>query len=443
MNLKYRINNFTAGNFLQLLFILLPYTLIFSIFLTEVILLFLTFFYLRDNFSNLDYLIKKNQIIKLLLCFYLISIISTIYNYYDIKILFKNIVYIRFIFYALTISWIINKYTFSKKLFLYSLFSSYVILFFGSIYEFAIKRNCVTFTESNVAIFNNNFLLCTKKFFIGNLIRSDRISSFFGDEMIVGSFVSRLLPLLCLLILDQFKKNKLDKILLTSSLIITIIIVILSGERVSLFYIFLFLLILIFFVNLKFKILYLISFLIVSVLIINSSVTLKERFFQQTFEQIFSSNINDKKITFFSIQHESHAISALKMFYDNPILGVGPKKFRYDCKKKEYNANKNQPKDFSCSTHPHNFYVQLLAETGILGLIIPIFLFFNILKFFLRNIYYKLSNQLKKIDLKEICLYSCFLITLFPGLPTGNIFNNWLCIMFYIPLGFYIKLKRK
>ena len=128
--------------------------------------------------------------------------------------------------------------------------------------------------------------------------------------MIVGWFVSRLLPLLCLLILDQFKKNKLDKILLTSSLIITLFIVILSGERVSLFYIFLFLLILIFFVNLKFKILYLISFLIVSVLIINSSVTLKERFFQQTFEQIFSSNIRS-----IAISENDIKLSSETLFY--------------------------------------------------------------------------------------------------------------------------------
>ena len=50
------------------------------------------------------------------------------------------------------------------------------------------------------------------------------------------------------------------------------------------------------------------------------------------------------------------------MFLDKPIFGHGPKMFRVICKKNKY-ATGVRP----CDTHPHNFYIQLLAETGIIG----------------------------------------------------------------------------
>ena len=97
--------------------------------------------------------------------------------------------------------------------------------------------------------------------------------------------------------------------------------------------------------------------------------TLKERILKQTFSQIFLRI----KRSLFSIQHESHAIAAIKIFKDNPILGIGPKNFRFECRKKDYNIS-----EFSCTSHPHNFYIQLLAETGLLGIIIPLIFLFNI-----------------------------------------------------------------
>ena len=136
---------------------------------------------------------------------------------------------------------------------------------------------------------------------------------------------------------------------------------------------------------------YFFSILVFSFIFISNSPTLKKRFFDQTFDQVLSNHNQEKKIIFFSIQHESHAISALKMFYDRPILGVGPKNFRYECKKPQYKANKDYPielykgkknKDYSCSTHPHNFYIQLLSETGIFGIIVPLIFSFQHNKIF-------------------------------------------------------------
>ena len=57
------------------------------------------------------------------------------------------------------------------------------------------------------------------------------------------------------------------------------------------------------------------------------------------------------------------------MFKDKPILGHGPKSFREKCSQLDYYSVR------SCSTHPHNTFIQLLSETGIIGFALPFLLF--------------------------------------------------------------------
>lgn len=427
---SFKINN----NYPTYLFILIPFSLVFSIFITEIILIFLTIIFLKKNNTSLKSLFWNDSIVKLILLFYFITIISSLYNYNNLEIFLKNIAYIRFLFYALSISWVLKEYNISKKYFLYSLISIYFLLFIGSIYEFILKKTCVLTGNGVEANFYGDFFFCSKNLFIGNLIRFDRISSFFGDEMIVGSFISRLFPLIIYLIYHNFRNENYKNYVFFFITFISTIAVILSGERVSLFYLFLFFLIILIFFNFKFKKLLLSFFLILTLSTIFLFPIVKNRIINQTFSQIF---FEDKKITFFSIQHESHAIAAIEIFKDNPILGIGPKNFRFECKKKDYNISQ-----YSCSSHPHNFYIQLLSETGFFGIVIPLIFLFSILKFYIKTFFKKISNKLHDIDVMKICFYGSFLLTLFPLIPTGNIFNNWLSIIFYLPLGFFISEKK-
>jgi O-antigen ligase len=80
-----------------------------------------------------------------------------------------------------------------------------------------------------------------------------------------------------------------------------------------------------------------------------------------------------KKLVIFSPAHDSLIRTAYNMFEDQPLFGHGPKMFRLMCKDKKY-AEGMSP----CMTHPHNFYVQLLAETGIIGFL---FLFSSLVMF--------------------------------------------------------------
>ena len=35
-------------------------------------------------------------------------------------------------------------------------------------------------------------------------------------------------------------------------------------------------------------------------------------------------------------------------------------------------------------------------------------------------------------------MLSAILISLWPFIPTGNFFNNWLCIIYFFPVGLYL-----
>ena len=110
--------------------------------------------------------------------------------------------------------------------------------------------------------------------------------------------------------------------------------------------------------------------------------------------------------------------------------------FREYCNYKEYFI------EYACTTHPHNTYIQFLVETGIFGFIfiISTFIFLNYL--FLKQIIYKFINRNFLTDTTLLFL-GCIYINLWPLTPTGNFFNNWLSIIYYMPVGFVLFFIKK
>ena len=79
----------------------------------------------------------------------------------------------------------------------------------------------------------------------------------------------------------------------------------------------------------------------------------------------FKSNLDDLKA--FSDVHQSKYVTALKIYKDNKIFGSGTKTFRHLCERPEYHTP-----PLGCSTHPHNTYIQLLSETGLIGFFLTV-----------------------------------------------------------------------
>ena len=87
--------------------------------------------------------------------------------------------------------------------------------------------------------------------------------------------------------------------------------------------------------------------------------------------------------------------------------------------------------------HPHNFLVQIVSETGIIGFILYSF---AILFIIYKLIKCQKINTSSKNKLSLIIISIGIIVNLFPFLPSGNFFNNWISIINYYFLGIYLIL---
>ena len=167
-------------------------------------------------------------------------------------------------------------------------------------------------------------------------------------------------------------------------------LIFLSGERVAFFFINFTALFIILFSNklLKLRLITLTLSILIIITISFFSPSAKERIIDRTVSQMNLVNTNEGKIYIFSDEHNQHYVSAMKIFLDNKILGVGVKNFRKFCGiEKKYKSEK------SCSTHPHNTYIQILAEIGIIGFLFIMFVFFNFTYFVIKHLIYRLKGN--------------------------------------------------
>ena len=271
-----------------------------------------------------------------------------------------------------------------------------------------------------------------------NLYNNFRVSSFFGSELILGSYLARFFPILFALFVffDQKKKNKFLLISLSIIFILSEGLIFLSGERLSLFFMNLSALYIIFMIK-NYRIYRLWTYLaslILIVIMLNIFPNAKDRIIDQSLNDFTG---NSDEIYIFSKPHNDMYISAFRIFLDNPFFGVGPRQFRNECK--NYIVS-----EYSCHTHPHNTYLELLSESGIFAFFIVAGIFIYILHLSFKHFVFKFYKNKKKIfNDFEVCLLSAVIISLWPFSPSGSFFNNWMSIVYYYPIGILLWQRSK
>lgn len=395
-------------HYLSYLIILLPILLITGPFLTDlsISILAVTSIFLIKNkkyFFNFYFLF--------FIFFYFLIIISSTFSDNVFLSFESSLFYFRFGLFSIIFWYLIeNNKEILKKLY-FILLVSFVVLMVDTFYQYL-----------------NGFNLLNMP-----IIYSNRLSSLFGDELILGSYLTRLFPLILALHFFIYKKKVnrkyiIFKILFLFSILSTIY---LSGERSSFFlFNFSIILFLIFLNDLRYeKILIFLSYLTVVFFLIFLETPFKKRLINQTLNQ--SGFLIDNKEKFiFSRQHQEHYVSAWRMYKDNKFLGIGPKNFRVKCSEPKYRIS-----EFTCSTHPHNTYIQLLAETGFIGFLIIFLLLMFIIFLLVKNFYYKIRYKKNTYNNLQISLMIAILISLWPITSTGNFFNNWLSVVYFMPVG--------
>ena len=426
VNNIYRLNYF--------IIILIPLLLITGPFLSDLSLVildltFLYFFILRKNEIGIEY--NKNLII-LFLGYYFYSIILSLFSENLFISLKSSLFYFRFGLFVLAINYFLN---FKKDLidkFTKILIILILFVCFDALFQFVIGFNLFGF----------------------ELTTNDKLNGLFGDEPLLGSYLFRLLPLAVACLIYKFGDKKF-RYYNTMFIFLVFTVIFLSGSRASLFLSILFIILFFLFVRsyqkqiLILGIIFLISFTIIAkfnekfayksyfniVDPIKRILTTKQGNFE--IESGKDLNLANTNFTIFTSIHESHFITAYKIFKENKIFGVGNKMFRVLCSKEEYKVN-----EFSCSTHPHNYYLQILSENGIIGFLIISVLFIICLYNLIKELYLRYFHKSKKINDPCIIILIGLFINLWPIVPTGNIFNNWLSILIYFPLGFYYFFKK-
>ena len=101
-------------------------------------------------------------------------------------------------------------------------------------------------------------------------------------------------------------------------------------------------------------------------------------------------------------------------FETSPVLGIGPGNFRHFCPQIVDDASSLQ-----CHPHPHNYYIQLLAETGIIGFVFGVVMMWSI-------IFTCLKAGIRNRD--NVVATTAFIIPLaffWPIASTMNFFGQW------------------
>ena len=385
------------------IFILMPsgYITVYVTILTGFSLIFFYFNNIKIKFELIDYFI---------FLFFLSSLISTLIN---IKILgyyifFKSILALRFVLFFFVIRNLIKfKFVDIKILFLAALLST-SFLSLDIIYQHI----------------NGQDLFGNKPF-------DGRFNGIFEHEAIAGSYIQKFYIIsLSFLLLSNFN-NKF--FFLTMVINILGMGILLSLDRMP-FLVYLFINFLLIILLKKYRLVFIINLCIIFFLFIflfNNYDQIRNRYSSLNNEINFSQitlflkdqNINDKKIDvnennkFLSGDYYRIYKSVYYLWTEAPIVGSGVKSFTVICNKLLL-----EKKDLSCSTHPHNIYLEIITNQGLLGLSIFILFIAVIIISFVRNLTIKNLTEQEKLI---IILFSTILIAeLWPLRSYGSIFQT-------------------
>jgi hypothetical protein len=296
---------------LSLFICLIPAALVAGAAVMEFFIALTCFTFLFLNFKKIGLNYYHTKLAKFFLIFCLFLIFGSIVSEHVVHSIKNTGFYFRYGILILSIWYLLDHYKKFKSLFFYS----------------------ISFTLLLVIIYS--FL---QIFVLHNIVESDRISGLFGTELIQGSYLLRIVPIF--IIFYFYNRGDLVKsfhIIFFLSLASAFILIILSGERASIFLMFVGIFLAMIFLRISLTKIFLSILLIFSIFILTIKLYPKSqaRIIDYTYNQIFekTDSSNNFKINLFSEGHQNHFKTAILIFKQNYLAGVGVRNFRLECKK--------------------------------------------------------------------------------------------------------------
>ena len=424
--------NLNKENYLSLLLALFPFSFIAGNMIININIILLIssaiVLFKKDVFK-----LKIFFLDKLIFAYFFIILITAVIN--------------DFYFFSERISWKGYFSTMLKSVFFLKYLLLYVVIRF--------------LTEKNIFQFKQFFILSTLavlfvsldiffQFLSGEDIfgftsQGRKFSGPFGDELIAGGFIQRFSLFAFFLVpifFNSHNLNKYNKYLIPFLFVIFFSSLIFSGNRMpTLLFLFTIFLILVFQKNTrKFLLPFLIIFSIIFSVLFKSNELIRTNFLS-LYDQVSKSTKLTIEKDFFN-KNSPQYLKEFASFYHtwlmNKYIGGGIKNFRYYC---HYRPAIEKNAKFICNMHPHNYYLEILTETGIVGFIIITLIFLNIIFISFVKKYF-LSSNLKKNNI-IIPFIFLFLAEIFPLKSTGSFFTTGNSTYIFLIIGILIGIIRR
>ena len=391
----------------------LPVAIIIGNFLINFYLLSIFLLFVLNILKTKNFTWIKKKHFRILLFFYIYICLNSFYNYYKHPSfgydgIIRSLFFAKFLFLFPAVSILIDKKEILDKIFKFWLF----IIFLLIIDIFFEKYN-----GANLLGFKS--------------LDETRITSFFYDENVVGT----LLFGIGFITISFFLQNEVNdkyKIILNFTLIIILFSILITGER-SAFYksVLLFMLLFYFideqklFIKKIYLLILIISLLVPLVMIFPNIIYKQTEFFKRV---LIVKNPDSISKRFENIKYFQHYDTAIEIFKNNKVNGIGNKNFRFECLKGKYFKENSKFTHHRCSTHPHQIHFELLSEQGLVGYLIFIFFLFSYFK-------KKFFIDLREKNIFKITTNFYLIIFLIPVLPSGSLLSTFNGLLFWFFLG--------
>jgi len=354
-----------------------------------------------------------NDKIFYLLCLFWLSLIINLFFSTDLKASIPRVLgFGRFIFFVFAIKYYCLLQNSKYKKFIFTIwFFTFLVVSFDLLFEFIFGFNTLNY----------------KSPFPG------RLSGFLNDELKIGYYYSAFI----LFSLTHIYYNHKNYLLIFLCAFIFIFISFAIGERANFIKSFLIFIIFYFIFDKKFfikKFFFLLFFFIVIIFTGLKIDGIKVRFWGQFLKPIINTLSIQEYIN--TTQYGAHYDTAIKIFHNYPLFGSGIKTFRNESSRDSYKSYNSIMDQKRWATHPHQFHLEFLSETGIFG-------YLTFFLFFLYTIGKSIKHYIASRNLYQLSAILFASITLLPILPSGSFFTTYGATIFWINFAIMIANNNK